>query len=199
LSSKPSPQGGGSKPTETSKTTKDMDKNFTISDLEARITSIIGSHRETAFTIAEEEMYKAFGEIADLLKDADYLALSQRKLKGISTRTVRRIALLRNKGITDFKAARTDGTINEETNLNYMIEFLKVRSLTFEATRIKYPNYLKPWTVSDDLELERLWCEGVKEEELARMFKRNIGAIHARIEKLELLEKYGEVVKGNIL
>jgi hypothetical protein len=199
LSSKPSPQGDGSKPTETSKTTKDMDKNFTISDLEARITSIIGSHRETAFTIAEEEMYKAFGEIADLLKDADYLALSQRKLKGISTRTVRRIALLRNKGITDFKAARTEGTINEETNLNYMIEFLKVRSLTFEATRIKYPNYLKPWTVSDDLELERLWCEGVKEEELARMFKRNIGAIHARIEKLELLEKYGEVVKDNIL
>ena len=199
MSSKPSPQGGGSKPTETSKTTKDMDKNFTISDLEARITSIIGSHRETAFTIAEEEMYKAFGEIADLLKDADYLALSQRKLKGISTRTVRRIALLRNKGITDFKAARTEGTINEETNLNYMIEFLKVRSLTFEATRIKYPNYLKPWTVSDDLELERLWCEGVKEEELARMFKRNIGAIHARIEKLELLEKYGEIVKDSIL
>ena len=199
MSSKPSPQGGGSKPTETSKTTKDMDKNFTISDLEARITSIIGSHRETAFTIAEEEMYKAFGEIADLLKDADYLALSQRKLKGISTRTVRKIALLRNKGITDFKAARTEGTINEETNLNYMIEFLKVRSLTFEATRIKYPNYLKPWTVSDDLELERLWCEGVKEEELARMFKRNIGAIHARIEKLELLEKYGETVKDNIL
>ena len=74
-----------------------------------------------------------------------------------------------------------------------------MRSLTFEATRIKYPNYLKPWTVSDDLELERLWCEGVKEEELARMFKRNIGAIHARIEKLELLEKYGEVVKDNIL
>jgi hypothetical protein len=144
-------------------------------------------------------MYKAFGEIADLLKDADYLALSQRKLKGISSRTVRRIALLRNKGITDFKTARTEGTINEETNLNYMIEFLKVRSLTFEATRIKYPNYLKPWTVSDDLELERLWCEGVKEEELARMFKRNIGAIHARIEKLELLEKYGEVVKDNIL
>lgn len=199
MSSKPSPQGGGSKPTETSKTTKDMDKNFTISDLEARITSIIGSHRETAFTIAEEEMYKAFGEIADLLKDADYLALSQRKLKGISTRTVRRIALLRNKGITDFKAARTEGAINEETNLNYMIEFLKVRSLTFEATRIKYPNYLKPWTVSDDLELERLWCEGVKEEELARMFKRNIGAIHARIEKLELLEKYGEIVKDSIL
>ena len=199
MSSKLSPQGGGSKPTETSKTTKDMDKKITISDLEARITSIIGSHRETAFTIAEEEMYKAFGEIADLLKDADYLALSQRKLKGISTRTVRRIALLRNKGITDFKAARTEGTINEETNLNYMIEFLKVRSLTFEATRIKYPNYLKPWTVSDDLELERLWCEGVKEEELARMFKRNIGAIHARIEKLELLEKYGEVVKDNIL
>ena len=176
-----------------------MDKNFTISDLEARITSIIGSHRQTAFTIAEEEMYKAFGEISDLLKNADWTTISQRKLNGISTRTIRKIALLGAKGVTDFKAARTDGTIDEETNLNYMIEFLKVRSLTFEATRIKYPNYLKPWTVSDDLELERLWCEGVKEDELARRFKRNVGAINARIEKLELPKKYGEIVSDNTL
>lgn len=176
-----------------------MDKNFTISDLEARITSIIGSHRQTAFTVAEEEMYKAFGEIADLMEDKDWLGLSQRKLKGISTRTVRKLALLRQKGIIDFKAARADGIIDEETNLNYMIEFLKVRSLTFEATRIKYPNYLKPWTVSDDLELERLWCEGVSVEGLARMFKRNIGAINSRIEKLELQEKYGERIKDNTL
>lgn len=176
-----------------------MDNNFTITDLEARITSIIGSHRQAAFTIAEEEMYKAFGEVADLLKDADWATVSQRKLNGISARTIRKIALLGGKGISDFLAARADGTIDEESNLNYMIEFLKVRSLTFEATRIKYPNYLKPWTVTDDLELERLWCEGVKEDELARMFKRNVGAIHARIEKLELLEKYGEVVTDNIL
>ena len=176
-----------------------MDNKTTNSDLESKITEIIGSHRQQAFAVAEEEMYKAFEEIGAILKEADWRTMSQRKLNGISSRTLRKISLLADKGVSDFKAARTEGVIDEEANLNYMIEFLKVRSLTFEATRIKYPNYLKPWTISDDLELERLWCEGVKEDELARMFKRNVGAIHARIEKLELLEKYGEVVTDNIL
>ncbi len=176
-----------------------MDNKTTNSDLESKITEIIGSHRQQAFAVAEEEMYKAFEEIGAILKEADWRTMSQRKLNGISSRTLRKISLLADKGVSDFKAARTEGVIDEEANLNYMIEFLKVRSLTFEATRIKYPNYLKPWTISDDLELERLWCEGVKEDELARMFKRNIGAIHARIEKLELLEKYGEVIIDNTL
>lgn len=176
-----------------------MDNKTTNSDLESKITEIIGSHRQQAFAVAEEEMYKAFEEIGAILKEADWRTMSQRKLNGISSRTLRKISLLADKGLSDFKAARTEGVIDEEANLNYMIEFLKVRSLTFEATRIKYPNYLKPWTISDDLELERLWCEGVKEDELARMFKRNIGAIHARIEKLELLEKYGEVIIDNTL
>ena len=176
-----------------------MDNKTTNSDLESKITEIIGSHRQQAFAVAEEEMYKAFEEIGAILKEADWRTMSQRKLNGISSRTLRKISLLADKGVSDFKAARTEGVIDEEANLNYMIEFLKVRSLTFEATRIKYPNYLKPWTISDDLELERLWCEGVKEDELARMFKRNVGAINARIEKLELLEKYGEVVTDNIL
>lgn len=176
-----------------------MDNKTTNSDLESKITEIIGSHRQQAFAVAEEEMYKAFEEIGAILKEADWRTMSQRKLNGISSRTLRKISLLADKGVSDFKAARTEGVIDEEANLNYMIEFLKVRSLTFEATRIKYPNYLKPWTISDDLELERLWCEGVKEDELARMFKRNIGAIHARIEKLELLEKYGESIIDNTL
>lgn len=176
-----------------------MDNKTTNSDLESKITEIIGSHRQQAFAVAEEEMYKAFEEIGAILKEADWRTMSQRKLNGISSRTLRKISLLADKGVSDFKAARTEGVIDEEANLNYMIEFLKVRSLTFEATRIKYPNYLKPWTISDDLKLERLWCEGVKEDELARMFKRNIGAIHARIEKLELLEKYGEAIIDNTL
>ena len=177
----------------THKNAKDMNSMTTNSGLESKITEIIGSHRQQAFAVAEEEMYKAFEEIGAILKDADWRVISQRKLNGISTRTLRKISLLAGKGVTDFKAARTDGSIDEEANLNYLIEFLKVRSLTFEATRIRYPNYLKPWTVSDDQELERLWCEGVDENELARVFKRNVGAIQARIEKLELQEKYGDM------
>lgn len=163
----------------------------TNSDLESKITAIIGSHRQKAFEVAEEEMYQAFEEIGDLVKDRGMFSISQRKLNGISSRTVSKIAHLTSKGVTDFRKAREEGIINEESNLNYMIEFLKVRSMTFEATRIRYPNYLKPWTVTDDLELERLWCEGVKIDELARLFKRNAGAIQARIEKIELYEKYG--------
>ena len=75
---------------------------------------------------------------------------------------------------------------------SYMLEFIKARSLTFEATRLKYPNYLKPWKEEDDQELERLWCEGVPVKDLAVMFMRNPGAIKSRIEKLELAEKYGD-------
>lgn len=169
-----------------------MYNDNTNSDLESEITAIIGSHRQKAFEAAEEEMYKAFGEIGALLKGGNWSAISQRKLNGISSRTVSKIAHLANKGVTDFAKARAEGIIKEEADLNYLIEFLKVRSLTFEATRIKYPNYLKPWTVTDDLELERLWCEGVQIDELSRLFKRNAGAIQARIEKLELYEKYGK-------
>lgn len=73
-----------------------------------------------------------------------------------------------------------------------MIEFMKMRSLTFEATRLKYPNYLKPWTKEEDEELERLWCEGLPVKSIAILFKRNTGAIKARIDKLELEMKYGE-------
>jgi hypothetical protein len=73
-----------------------------------------------------------------------------------------------------------------------MIEFIKARSLTFEATRIKYPNYLKPWKEEDDQELEKLWREGVSVNDIAVMFMRNPGAIKSRIEKLGLAEKYGD-------
>lgn len=71
------------------------------------------------------------------------------------------------------------------------MEFLKVRSLSFEATRAKYPNYLKPWTHEDDARLEKLWSERVSMKKLAEVFGRNIGAIEARIDKLGLESKYG--------
>ena len=78
-----------------------------------------------------------------------------------------------------------------------MMEFIKARSLSFEATRLKYPNYLKPWSEKDDLSLEQMWCEGTSVNDLAKHFGRNPGAINARIEKLELIEKYGEMSQNH--
>lgn len=72
-----------------------------------------------------------------------------------------------------------------------VLEFINARSLSFETQRMKYPNYLKPWKEEDDIRLEKLWCEGVSERELARIFQRNLGAIRARAEKLQLEMKYG--------
>ena len=77
----------------------------------------------------------------------------------------------------------------------YLLEFLKARSLSFDVTMIRYPNYLKPWSDSDNMILEQLWCDGMSIKDLASHFGRNPGAIEARIEKLELIEKYGKKPK----
>lgn len=49
-----------------------------------------------------------------------------------------------------------------------------------------------PWSEEDDLELTRLWCEGVTVKELSAHFMRKPGAIRSRIEKLDLERLYGE-------
>lgn len=48
-----------------------------------------------------------------------------------------------------------------------------------------------PWTSTDDDKLESLYCEGLKTDELTRIFKRSAGAVKSRIKKLQLEEKYG--------
>jgi HKD family nuclease len=55
----------------------------------------------------------------------------------------------------------------------------------------KFPNAYEKWSDKDDIELERLFCEKVPVENIADIFKRQPGAIYARINKLELFEKYG--------
>lgn len=167
-----------------------MYKIITTSELESSISDIIDSHREEMYRRAEQEMYCAFNEIAAFLKNIDESAISRRSINGLSAKSIREISRVAKKGDCDFYTEWNEGRISEELNLDFLIEFLKVRSLTFEATRIRYPNYLKPWKTSDDLELERLWCEGMTVEDLAKHFKRNPGAIAARIEKLELIDKY---------
>ena len=55
-----------------------------------------------------------------------------------------------------------------------------------EQTKGKFENSYKPWTEEEDLKLIQLFAEGKKPKELSQIFKRNIGAINSRIDKLKL-------------
>ena len=57
-------------------------------------------------------------------------------------------------------------------------------SYSLYACRQEFPNAYAPWSVEDDMELTRLWCEGATAKELAVHFKRKPGAIISRINKL---------------
>lgn len=159
-------------------------ENTSTPELESTLSRIIETHRENAYLVIEEMMLRAFADIGNILNGKTSM-LSMKPINGISAHTLKEIAGTVQKGNSLEEACLPKMK-------SYMLEFIKVRSLTFEATRQKYPNYLKPWKEEDDQELERLWCEGVPVKDLAVMFMRNPGAIKSRIEKLELLEKYGE-------
>jgi hypothetical protein len=57
--------------------------------------------------------------------------------------------------------------------------------------RKSLPNAYRPWGKDDDERLEQFYCQKKSVEELAKIFKRNVGAIESRIRKLELRDKYG--------
>jgi len=175
----------------------------TTIDLEAQVGAIVEQYRKEAFAFVEEMMWSAFEEIGECIlkcgkaqwadpdseeavhNTREYLYLmSRRSVNGLSSKTLHEIVRLKEKGC-NFEESGAEGKVT------YLMEFLKVRSLSFEATRAKYPNYLKPWTHEDDVRLEQLWRERVSMKKLAEVFGRNIGAIEARIDKLGLESKYG--------
>ena len=175
----------------------------TTIDLEAQVGAIVEQYRKEAFAFVEEMMWSAFEEIGECIlkcgktqwadpdseeavhNTREYLYLmSRRSVNGLSSKTLHEIVRLKEKGC-NFEESGAEGKVT------YLMEFLKVRSLSFEATRAKYPNYLKPWTHEDDARLEKLWSERVSMKKLAEVFGRNIGAIEARIDKLGLESKYG--------
>ena len=53
-----------------------------------------------------------------------------------------------------------------------------------------FPKAYDRWTPADDERLEKLFCEKRSIDEIARLFQRQTSAIRARINKLELYEKY---------
>ena len=62
--------------------------------------------------------------------------------------------------------------------------------LTYEEriARVKgdHPNAYKKWTAEEDALLNRLLCKGVSKHDIADKLQRQLSAIDARIEKLEL-------------
>ena len=156
----------------------------TTEELEIKISSIIGKYRQEAYEAIEEKMWTAVVEAGIcILENEGLFLMSRRAINGVSTTTLNNVCKMIEEE-TDVR------TLDELRKKAYIMEFIKARSLSFEVTRLKYPNYLKPWTEENDADLERMWCEGLSVKDLAEHFGRNPGAIDARIEKLELVEKY---------
>lgn len=164
----------------------------TTEELELKISSIIEESRQLVYSIIEEIMWETLSQAGHCILKHDSLhLLSRRGISGISTTTLNDVCkIIEDTG--DFSS------VDERHKKMYMLEFLKARTLSFEVTRLKYPNYLKPWSESDDSILEKLWCDGMSVKDLANHFGRNPGAIDARIEKLELIEKYGKKPKAYV-
>ena len=156
----------------------------TTEELEIKISSIIGKYRQEAYEAIEEKMWTALVEAGIcILENEGLFLMSRRAINGVSTTTLNNVCKMIEEE-TDVR------TLDELRKKAYIMEFIKARSLSFEVTRLKYPNYLKLWTEENDADLERMWCEGMSVKDLAEHFGRNPGAIDARIEKLELVEKY---------
>ena len=108
--------------------------------------------------------------------------MSARKVAGLSSRTIHEIVRIADSG-GDFTAVPAD------KKSGFLLDFLKARTLSFNATRELYPNYLKPWTEKDDRDLMRMHEEGMSLKKLAHHFGRNEGAVRARVEKLLILQE----------
>ena len=162
--------------------------------------SIVEQYRKEAYAFVEEMMWNAFAEVGKAILKCQYESegddpesathfareytylMSARKVAGLSSRTIHEIVRIAQSGedYTSIPADRKSG---------FLMDFLKARTLSFNATRELYPNYLKPWTEEDDQELMRMYEKGVSLKKMAHHFGRNDGAVRARIEKLLILQE----------
>ena len=167
----------------------------TLFDIEARVAEIVEKYRKEAYAFVEEMMWNAFDEIGQAVLECQYeseggdpetaahfareytYVMSTRKIAGLSSRTLHEIVRIAEAG-GNFTAVPAD------KKSGFLLDFLKARTISFNATRALYPNYLKPWTRDDDDELMRMYADGVPIKKLAVHFGRNEGAIEARIDKL---------------
>ena len=170
-----------------------------ILDLEAHVADIVEQYRKEAYAFVEEMMWNAFTEIGQAILECEResdgddpesamhfareytYVMSVRKIAGLSSRTLHEIVKIAHSG-GDYAKVPTD------KKSIFLLDFLKARTLSFNATRELYPNYLKPWTEKDDQELMRMHEGGVSFKKLAHHFGRNEGAVRSRVEKLLILQ-----------
>lgn len=171
----------------------------TLFDIEARVAEIVEKYRKEAYAFVEEMMWNAFYEVGNLILECETKSheeegelgvhyareytyiMCRRAVNGITSKTLHEIvSIVRGgNGFEEVAAKKRPG---------FLMDFLKARSLSFEATRAVYPNYLKPWTKEADQELKDLMKSGLSLKKVAEKMGRNPGAIEARLVKLEEME-----------
>ena len=160
---------------------------------------IVEKYRKEAYAFVEEMMWNAFEEIGGAILECESKSheedgelgihyareytyiMCRRAVNGITANTLHEVVRIVREG---------DGFRNIPAKMKpgFMMDFLKARSLSFQATRAQYPNYLKPWSKEDDRKLLELMNGGLSLKKVAERMGRNPGAIEARLAKLEELE-----------
>ena len=155
---------------------RNMKEEIYIHD-EEKISDIIESHRNTVFKFAEQQMFMAFDEIWAILQEHGLWGISKKKINGINSSTLKNIYMRLVCG-DDLRSAP------EETIKLWLVEFLRAQTLSFEAQRAQYPNFLKPWTTDEEKMMELLWCDGESKEKIAIKLGRHPNSIAIRLSKL---------------
>ena len=168
----------------------------TLFDIEAQVAEIVEKYRKEAYAFVEEKMWNAFEEMGRLILECESKShqgdgelgvhyareytyiMCRRAVNGITAKTLHEIVRVvrAGDGFEDIPAKMKPG---------FIMDFLKARSLSFQATRAQYPNYLKPWTKEADQQLLELMDSGLSVKKVAERMGRNPGAIEARLLKLE--------------
>ena len=106
---------------------------------EEKISDIIESHRKNVFDYAEQQMFMAFDEIWAILQEHGLWGISKKKINGINSATLKNIYMR-------LVCGDNLREVPEETVRLWLVEFLKIQTMSFEIQRAQYPNFLKPWT-----------------------------------------------------
>lgn len=144
---------------------------------EEKISDIIESRRKNVFDYAEQQMFMAFDEIWAILQEHGLWGISKKKINGINSSTLKNIYMRLVCG-DDLRS------VPEETVRLWLVEFLKMQTMSFEIQRAQYPNFLKPWTKDEERLLEMLWCEGQTNAQIAIRLGRHPNSISVRLKKL---------------
>ncbi|MBP9018147.1 MAG: hypothetical protein KBG17_10455 [Paludibacteraceae bacterium] len=73
--------------------------------------------------------------------------------------------------------------------LQIPLPMIEKKTYSIIEKRKTYPNAYAKWSTDDDIKLSNAFRQGVSQNELAKIFQRNLGAIRCRLIKLGLIER----------